>query len=103
VCANEIQFLYLKKCGINSCTFRKTPTLTKCVSALCKITFKILSRNKINISQSGCRSLYVCQNGVHFCLPIMSKLQNVTDVNCAEYSIYNFVITLLTLHTTERG
>jgi hypothetical protein len=105
VCTYEIQFLYLKTCGINSCTFRKTISLTNCVSVVCKITFKILLRSKI--FQSGCKILYTCQNSVHFCLPIMSKLQNVTDVNCAEYSIYiyiyNFVITLLTLHTTERG
>ena len=90
-------------CGINSCTFHRTLTITNCVTVLCKITFKILSRSKIDISESGCKILYTCQNGVHSCLPVMSKLQNVTDVNCAEYSIYNFVITLLTLHTTERG
>ena len=103
VCTYEIQFLYLEKCFIDLCTFRKSLALTKCVSVLCTDTFKIVSRSNINISESGCKNLYTCQNGVHSCLPIMSKLQNVTDVNCAEYSLYNFVITLLTLHTTERG
>ena len=99
----KYNFLIKKTWGVNSCTFRKTLILAKYLSVLRKIIFKILSRSKINISVSGCKSLHTCQNGVQFCLPIVSKLRNVTDVNCAGYSIYSFVITLLTLHTTESG